>query len=47
MRVSFNGDLLEVSAVLSDAAAVDRLVKALEANKALLPLTAKKHEAAN
>jgi hypothetical protein len=45
MRVSFNGDLLEVSAVLADAAAVDRLVKALEANKALLP--AKKEEAAN
>jgi hypothetical protein len=47
MRVSFNGDLLEVSAVLADAAAVDRLVKALEANKALLPPTAKKEEAAN
>jgi hypothetical protein len=47
MLVSFNGDLLEVSAVLSDAAAVDRLVKALEANKTLLPLTAKKDEAAN
>ncbi len=47
MRVSFNGDLLEVSAVLSDAAAVDRLVKALEANKALLPPTAKKEEATN
>jgi hypothetical protein len=30
MRVSFNGDLLEVSAVLPDAASVDRLVKALE-----------------
>lgn len=37
MRVSFNGDLLEVSAVLADADAVDRLVKALQANKALLP----------
>ena len=47
MRVSFNGDLLEVSAVLADAAAVDRLVKALEANKALLPPTSKKEEAAN
>jgi hypothetical protein len=47
MRVSFNGDLLEVSAVLADAAAVDRLVKALEANKALLPPIAKKEEAAN
>jgi hypothetical protein len=47
MRVSFNGDLLEVSAVLSDAAAVDRLIKALEANKALLPPTPTKQEAAN
>jgi hypothetical protein len=36
MRVSFNGDLLEVSAVLADADAVDRLVKALQANKSLL-----------
>jgi hypothetical protein len=42
MRVSFNGDQLEISAVLTDAEAVDRLVKALEANKALLP--AKKPE---
>lgn len=47
MLVSFNGDLLEVSAVLSDAAAVDRLVKALEANKTLLPLTTKKDEVPN
>jgi hypothetical protein len=47
MRVSFNGDLLEVSAVLSDTAAVDRLVKALEANKALLPPPPSKDEAAN
>lgn len=37
MRVSFNGDLLEVSAILGDAEAVDRLVKTLQANKALLP----------
>jgi hypothetical protein len=37
----------EVSAVLADAAAVDRLVKALEANKALLPKTPPKDEAAN
>jgi hypothetical protein len=37
MRVSFNGDLLEVSAILADAEAVDRLVKALQANKSLLP----------
>jgi len=36
-----------VSAVLADAAAVDRLVKALEANKALLPKTPPKDEAAN
>jgi hypothetical protein len=47
MRVSFNGDILEVSAVLADAAAVDRLVRALEANKALLPLTSKRDDAAN
>jgi hypothetical protein len=42
----FNGTLLEVSAVLADADAVDRLMKALEANKALLPTKAK-DEAAN
>jgi hypothetical protein len=48
MRVSFNGDLLEVSAVLADAEAVDRLVKALQANKALLPeKKPKEDEAAN
>jgi hypothetical protein len=49
MRVSFNGDLLEVSAVLADAEAVDRLVKALQANKALLPdkKPESKDEAAN
>jgi hypothetical protein len=50
MRVSFNGDLLEVSAILPDAEAVDRLVKALQANKALLPAkkeAAKNDEAAN
>jgi hypothetical protein len=47
-RVSFNGDLLEVSAVLADAEAVDRLVKALQANKALLPeKKSKDEEAAN
>jgi hypothetical protein len=46
IRVSFNGDLLEVSAVLTDAEEVDRLVKALQANKALLP-EKKKDEAAN
>ena len=37
MCVSFNGNQLEVSAVLADAEAVDRLVKALQANKPLLP----------
>jgi hypothetical protein len=48
MRVSFNGDLLEVSAVLADAESVDRLVKALQANKALLPEKKPKNdEAAN
>ena len=49
MRVSFNGDLLEVSAILADAEAVDRLVKALQANKALLPekKATTKDEAAN
>ena len=49
MRVSFNGDLLEVSAILADAEAVDRLVKALQANKALLPekKVATKDEAAS
>ena len=48
MRVSFNGDLLEVSAILADTEAVDRLVKALQANKALLPEKKQKDdEAAN
>ena len=48
MRVSFNGDLLEVSAILADSEGVDRLVKALEANKALLPEKKPKNdEAAN
>jgi hypothetical protein len=37
MSVLFNGDQLEVSAVLGDAESVDRLIKALEANKPLLP----------
>jgi hypothetical protein len=37
--------LLEVSAVLADAEAVDRLVKALEANKQLLPAKAKNEAA--
>lgn len=37
MKVSFTGISVEVSAVLTDAAAIDGLVKALEAMKALLP----------
>jgi len=36
MRVSFDGNRLEVSASLLDTEAVDRLIKALEANKGLL-----------
>ncbi len=48
MRISFNGELLEVSAIIADGEAVDRLVKALQANKALLPdKPPKKEEAAN
>ena len=37
MSVAFNGDRLEVSAVLADGEAVDKLIKALTATKALLP----------
>ena len=37
MSVSFTGDRLQVSAVLEDGEAVDKLIKALDANKALLP----------
>jgi len=37
MSVSFTGDRLEVSAVLVDAAAVEKLIKALTATKGLLP----------
>ena len=37
MRVSFNGDLLEVSAILADVESVERLIRALQANKPLLP----------
>ena len=48
LSVMFNGERLEVSAILDDAEGVDRLIKALEANKALLPGKAeKKEEAAN
>ena len=35
--VAILGDRLEVSAVLESPASVDRLIKALEATKALLP----------
>jgi hypothetical protein len=45
MSVMFNGDRLEVSAILADAESVERLIRALEANKPLLP--EKKEEAAN
>lgn len=37
MRIAFDGDQLEVSAILTDAEAVDRLIRALTANKSLLP----------
>jgi hypothetical protein len=48
MRVSFEGDLLEGSAVLADREAVDRLMKTLQANKALLPeKSAEKNETVN
>jgi hypothetical protein len=35
--VAFTGDRLQVSAVLEDGEAVDKLIKALTATKALLP----------
>jgi hypothetical protein len=37
MSVSFTGDRLQVSAILEDGEAVDKLIKALSATKALLP----------
>jgi hypothetical protein len=46
MSVLFNGDRLEVSAVLADPESVERLIRALEANKPLLP-EKPKDEAAN
>jgi len=46
MSLLFNGDQLEVSAVLTDGASVERLIRALEANKPLLP-EKPKDEAAN
>jgi hypothetical protein len=47
MSVLFNGARLEVSAVLDDAVSVDRLIRALEANKTLLPEKHEDDEAAN
>jgi hypothetical protein len=49
INVSFSGDRIEVKAILLDAQSVDRLIRALEANKPLLPekAEAKKDEAAN
>jgi len=44
MSVAFNGDRLEVSAVLTDGEAADKLIKALPATKALLPEKATKPE---
>jgi len=44
--VLFNGHQIEVSAVLSDVESVERLIRALEANKPLLP-PKPKDEAAN
>jgi hypothetical protein len=41
VKVLFNGDRIEVSAVLSDTESVDTLIRALEANKPLLPQRAK------
>jgi hypothetical protein len=37
ISVLFNGARLEVSAILTDAESVERLIRALEANKPLLP----------
>ncbi len=37
MSVSFTGDRLQVSAILEDGEAVDKLIKALSATKTLLP----------
>jgi hypothetical protein len=37
MKVAFNGERLEITAYLSDADSVDKLIKVLEANKPLLP----------
>jgi hypothetical protein len=40
MSVLFDGNHIEIKAVLSDIESVDRLIRALEANKPLLPATA-------
>jgi len=37
MTVTFNGDQLEISALLSDGESIDRLITVLEANKPFLP----------
>lgn len=37
MNVTLNGDAIQVSAVLTDAEAVDKLIRVLQANKPLLP----------
>ena len=37
LKISFNGDQIEVSALLDDGESVDKLIRALEANKPLLP----------
>ena len=42
LRVAIEDDQLQVSAVLADAEAVDRLIEILMANKALLPAKAQK-----
>ena len=40
MSVLFDGNHIEIKAVLSDVESVDRLIRALEANKPLLPAKA-------
>ena len=44
MRVSMMDHQLEVTANLTDAESVDRLIKVLEANKSLLPPKAREPE---
>jgi hypothetical protein len=47
LSVVCNGERLQVSATLVDAEGVDRLIRALEANKPLLPIKSSGDEAAN